>query len=127
MREAAGRLPGPSGGRHPFGGHADSVTPTLKWKEFPWKDNPQISEINYDLKVLLPKGTPIYSREGLATCEHTLESPLEPGTTYLWTVRTRFRWNGERRQTQWSHLWNGLWRGPLTPEPMKVYWPLQVP
>ena len=33
---------------------------------------------------------------------HGLEVPLEPGTTYLWSVRARFLLDGEERVTRWS-------------------------
>ncbi len=33
---------------------------------------------------------------------HVVEVPLSPGTEYLWSVRARFRFDGEVRVTRWS-------------------------
>jgi len=118
-------------GLHPLypsaaNGRVNVRNPTLQWEPLPWSGDAEVSDIRYDLKVLLSDGTPFYSREGLLTSEHTMEAPLEPGVAYVWTVRARFRWNGERRLTQWSRIWNPLGRESLTPEPAQAYLPLRT-
>ena len=45
-----------------------------------------------------------YAREGLTNPFHTVETPLAPSTIYLWTVRARFRLDGQPRVTEWSVL-----------------------
>jgi len=86
----------------------NSLTPTFSWK--PW-DPPQklthgTQEVTYDLLVLIEdKGWPgevIYERKALSSPSHTIEVPLNPATTYYWSVRARFSLHGKTRVTHWS-------------------------
>lgn len=47
-------------------------------------------------------GKLVYSKQGLTTPEHQLETPLEPDSLYFWTVRAHFTLDGKRRATEWS-------------------------
>ena len=111
----------------PHGGWVDSLTPTLKWEAFRAGDEAEITEVVYDLRIMLAGGNEIvYSKDGLSTCEHPLETPLEPGRRYSWTVRARFRSHGERRLTQWTSISNPGIRQPLTPVPEGEPLPLRI-
>lgn len=72
-----------------------SLTPELRWEAAPGK------EAAYDL-VICPAeeatvwagytgkpGQAVYYREGLEKPSHHVETPLEPGRKYLWSVRVR--------------------------------------
>jgi len=82
-------------------GFVDSLQPTLRWQSF------QGSNVNYDLKIWRSQdgNNPtelIYSRERLIEPYHTLETPLQPATCYLWTVRARYKTAGQTRVTEWA-------------------------
>ena len=47
-------------------------------------------------------GELVYTKQGLVTPEHTLETPLQPNSLYFWTVRAHFTLDGKRRATEWS-------------------------
>jgi hypothetical protein len=99
----------------------DSLQPTLKWQSFPGEHqkflgaelvtfvDPSIGEINdikYDLKIWtvreLEPAVIEYEIEGIKSPSHTLERPLKPNTEYYWSVRTRFKVNGQPRLSEWS-------------------------
>lgn len=92
----------------------DSLTPTLSWESFPRavdlraapEELGRITDVRYDLVVAreynLAPGEVVYRREGLPKPAHTLETPLERGTKYFWTVRARFRLDGRERVTSWG-------------------------
>ena len=44
---------------------------------------------------------PIVSKERIV--EHTIETLLEPSTEYFWSVRSRFKLDGQTRITKWSY------------------------
>lgn len=105
----------------------ESVQPTLRWEPLPSKEDPHVSEVVYDLRILRWDGFPVYECEGLAAPEHSLVSPLEPEERYLWTVRARFRWDGERRVTQWSGYSDPTERSELLQRPSLRYLTLRTP
>ena len=111
----------------PEHGGVDSLTPTLQWEPFATQGDARITEVVYDVRVMLPGGGVVYLKEGLPACEHRVESPLRPKTRYEWTVRARFRWEGQRRVTQWSELARDQDRTPSTPLPAHPYLPLATP
>ena len=47
-------------------------------------------------------GELVYSKQGLTSPAHQLETPLEPDSRYFWTVRAHFTLDGKRRATEWS-------------------------
>ena len=47
-------------------------------------------------------GELVYTKQGLLTPEHNLETPLQPNSLYFWTVRAHFTLDGKRRATEWS-------------------------
>lgn len=77
--------------------NVDSLQPTFRWQKSP------SSGATYDFIVyqvitlepapgyvgsgILEPGKVVYSREGLATSEHKIETPLQAGSDYLWTFR----------------------------------------
>jgi hypothetical protein len=109
----------------PYESHPEpvaSLTPLLVWESFPRmrdvEEGPadllaQVSDVRYDLRVWNDErggpGDVAYERTGLAlapeggTVSHRLEAPLAAASKYLWSVRARFRLDGEERITRWSH------------------------
>lgn len=78
--------------------NVDSLQPTFRWQKSP------SSGATYDFIVYqavkrdpapcwmcfhqsVEPGKVVYSREGLASSEHKIETPLQAGTDYLWTFR----------------------------------------
>jgi len=57
-------------------------------------------------------GKLIYTKRGLVTPEHTLETPLESNSRYFWTVRAHFTLDGKRRATEWSEQLHDLTVSP---------------
>jgi hypothetical protein len=47
-------------------------------------------------------GELVDSQQGLLNPEHTLETPLQPNSSYFWTVRADFTLDGKHRATEWS-------------------------
>ncbi len=108
----------------------DSLQPTLRWEAFPRPEDREadregllsrISDVTYDLKIWkAPAGDPgwralrgvvihlddAYTRQGLPHPWHELEIPLEPCTKYFWTIRAKFRLDGDLRVIQWAGLTN---------------------
>ena len=92
----------------------DSLTPLLAWEPFPRAsdraakpaDMARVANVGYDLVIAreqnLAAARVVYRREGLATPEHRVEAPLEPGRRYLWTVRARFELDGRAYLTDWA-------------------------
>ena len=112
----------PEGVTWRFGGkdfatvEVESLQPTFQWGVFTLLGEEEADErgllgdirhVTYDLKVWrtdtnnLP-GDLIYLREEIPTAIHTIEQPLEPATTYFWTVRARFNLDGHTRVTPWA-------------------------
>ena len=50
-------------------------------------------------------GALVYTKAGLPSPEHPLETPLQPDSHYYWSIRAHFRLDGKRRATAWSELW----------------------
>jgi hypothetical protein len=105
----------------------DTRHPTLKWESFPRDRDREadgmgrlgkIIDITYELKIWKGKdGVPeelIYRRSGLPAPEHTVETRLQQGTEYFWTVRAHFRLDGQERLTKWAHS-RIPWDGPEDP------------
>lgn len=90
----------------------DSLQPALKWEAFPRPQNLSsdtgtrgfISNVTYDLRILRTPSDIVYERKGLSTPYHTVETPLQPSTTYFWTVRARFDLDGKPKVTGWSEM-----------------------
>jgi hypothetical protein len=73
----------------------DSLQPTLAWRASPEPG------ARYDLAICPSEsatllagrtgspGDAVYYREGLEQTSHKVETPLAPGTKYLWSVRVR--------------------------------------
>jgi hypothetical protein len=66
----------------------------------------------------------VYSRDGLITTSHEIDTTLEPCSWYFWTVRASFQLNGNPRVTDWSvNLANWFY----TPTWYKAYYPIRTP
>jgi hypothetical protein len=104
-----------------------SVQPTLKWESLPGADDARITDVVYDLRLLNDKGDVVVDRKNLTGCEYTIEQPLRYNQAYTWTVRARFRWEGRRRQTDWSRLRDGKERPAVLVEPPVLYFPFRTP
>jgi hypothetical protein len=110
---------GPYESGHP---RVDSLTPDLVWESFPSKADVEddtghilarVSDIRYDLRVWKDvhggPGDVVYERTGLqltsrdGQVDHLVDTPLAPGTRYLWSVRARFRLDGAERVTRWAY------------------------
>ncbi len=98
----------------------DSLRPTIRWEPFPGRhempligqrpyvdvDPARIDDITYDLRIWRARNdhpqSLVYERRGLADTVHRLDLDLDPATTYFWSVRARFRLDGQTRLTDWS-------------------------
>lgn len=93
----------------------DSLQPVLKWESFPrgidkeaGKDGllSRITDVSYDLKIMkVEDDFPVelvYARQRLSDPYQMVEIPLEPSTKFFWTVRARFKLDGQERVTRWS-------------------------
>lgn len=81
----------------------DTLRPTLRWEPLPEASDPRITELVYDVQVMDAGGGVLSEQRGLTICEFQLDQPLAYGRQYRWTVRARFRWEGRRRETTWTH------------------------
>ncbi len=123
---AVGLEPQTPEGRHY--NFVDSLQPTLRWEAFPRPQDRKafregllrrISDVTYGVKIWkAPGGDPgwrtlrgvvihlddAYTRQGLPHPWHELEIPLEPCTKYFWTIRAKFRLDGDLRVIQWAGL-----------------------
>jgi hypothetical protein len=90
-------------------------TPTLSWISFPPPEyeplRERITEVSYDLRIWESYGREprewapdrlAYSRSRLPGPMHRVELPLAPETPYVWSVRARFKLDGEWRLSPWS-------------------------
>ena len=99
-----------------------SLTPRISWEAFPPKKDigddavkilRRVSEVRYDLRIWKDEnggpGDVVYERTEMVLpakdgiVAHTVETPLPAGSSCLWTVRARFRLDGEERVTRWSY------------------------
>jgi len=98
-----------------------SVQPTLQWERFP-RDHDRvdadgqyhmITDVHYDLRVFdtaIPSSTNImlvpaqqvYNARDISEPYHKIESGLNDCTDYFWTVRARFKLDGQVRVTEWA-------------------------
>ena len=91
------------------------VKPVLAWEGAPApmtaNDEKRVAtikaaDIRYDLRVWRSvDDSPaeiVYQRDGLDRPERRLETALKPGWTYFWSVRLRYRADGQPRATRWS-------------------------
>jgi hypothetical protein len=79
----------------------------LRWEAFPTEDTDgavarRVTDVTYDLLIYDDEERVDYVRNGLPAAEHAVEKTLEAGKTYAWSVRARFRIDGQERRTQWT-------------------------
>jgi len=92
----------------------DTLSPTLRWQVFPREsdrtiapdDMARVRNVTYDLVIareenMVPADV-VYERRGLPTAEHALETSLQPGSRYFWTIRAHFDLDGRPRVTEWG-------------------------
>lgn len=96
---------------HRYAQNIDSLQPTMRWEPVIednatydlriWSDSE-----NNDLRIWSDSGNKIgavvYQRDGLVDAWHTLTTPLEPATTYFFSMRAHFTENGRGRVSEWS-------------------------
>lgn len=91
----------------------DSLQPSLEWESFPrqryildkgGKMLDRIRNVSYELQIFGPASELVYERKGLSTPHHTVESPLQPLSKYLWSVRARFDLDGHPKVTGWGEM-----------------------
>jgi len=100
----------------------DSRQPRLRWEAFPRPADlkadsngwvARIQHVTYDVRIWRTvegafgrpfPGNLIYSRDSVPEPSHTVETPLAPDTSYVWTVRARFELDRQERITEWSML-----------------------
>lgn len=89
----------------------DSRTPRLAWSAGPPADKGNAvpegaTDFRYDLRIWQVAdgrtGELVIERFGLAAPTYDVESPLAANTTYGWSVRARYRVDGQPRATRWS-------------------------
>ncbi len=90
----------------------DAQGPILKWEAFPSSrdrdadDQGLLNEakkISYDLRIFRVKtGELVVDQRGLQKPSYRPGSALRDGRRYCWTVRARFRLNGQLRLGPWS-------------------------
>ncbi len=106
----------------------DSLQPWFSWSAFPGVrsapysqapfvevDPARVGDVGYDLRIWRLKESAkelVYERYDIHENLHRVESPLQPGARYLWTVRARFEVDGEQRVSEWSMT---LWPPVLPP------------
>jgi hypothetical protein len=114
-----------------------SLNPTLEWQPASFTvGKADVSKVRYDLIIWKGVGVrhadsssfgedrfsksnawisvdslaTVYEREGLVGSSHAVETQLEPGMEYAWSVRARFELDGKTRVSEWSLV--------RTPEPL---------
>jgi hypothetical protein len=93
----------------------ESVLPMLVWKARPAADedsavalrsNAKVENAVYDLRIWKAMdeapGTLVYERKDLPQPQHQVDAALDPGSTYFWSVRMRYRVDGRPRATLWG-------------------------
>lgn len=93
----------------------DSLQPTFQWQPFTLSEEAaadktigveEVEDITYEIRIWNTAagadGKLIYVRRDLVETYHRIETPLEPGTRYFWSVRPHFRLNGQPRTIEWS-------------------------
>lgn len=88
--------------------------PTFRWQEFPRdvdikaapEDMERIRNVRYDLVIAqeqnMTPGKIVYRRDGLTGTEHKIQKTLKANTSYFWTVRANFEFDGRQRVTEWG-------------------------
>ncbi|MBX3591773.1 MAG: hypothetical protein KF755_12805 [Burkholderiaceae bacterium] len=101
----------------------DSLAPVFRWESFPRALDVaaaggaagRFTDVSYEfalfeaqrIGVIYETGKPLYRFVGLGDPSLRLES-LEPCSRYLWTVRARFRLDGQPRVTEWTGAYNAF-------------------
>jgi len=113
----------------------DSITPSFEWSEYEKQENVSydfaIWEIGYDTNEVpngFTYGEPVYYEEKINNLSHTLNSPLEYNTLYMWSVRPRLEeevgiWASYSENTIsiWGSSGRSNWRFPFrTPNKEKT-------
>jgi hypothetical protein len=118
-----------------------SLQPTLRWEAFLRAEDLKadkagrlatVRDPTYEVRIWRADGDfpaeQVYERSGLGEPVHAIETPLAPGTLYLWTIRARFALDGAPRVTEW-----GVLLGPRRPDrrttelPRRGYYRFETP
>lgn len=98
-----------------------TLTPTFSWQPFPAAAVLEAdfqgrlgsaSNLRYDLRVYRvqqsrPGARLVLESQDLKEPSYTPTQPLAPDSLYIWSVRARFRLDGQERTTRWAGDWLG--------------------
>lgn len=110
-------------GPYESGSHrTESLSPRLVWESFPRQVDVEqdtrnvlarVTDVRYDLRVWQDEhggpGDLVYERVGLnlpaqsGAVSHTMETALAARSSYLWSVRARFKLDGVEHVSRWSY------------------------
>jgi hypothetical protein len=115
---------------HDFG-HAESCSPSVAWNVVHLPNQPVVT---YDIAIYkatkgdggeYDRGDGVFYREGYPETSVTVDSPLDAGKPYLWSIRVRLP---DGKVSQWSTdsktvkspmvpaVYNTHWHGFVTPD-----------
>lgn len=130
----------------------DSTQPTLRWETFPRSHDQfdtngverRITEVRYDLRVfetaspatesvpygglakhMLVPAQQVYEARDIPETSHKIKTALDSCTKYFWTVRARFKLDGQMRTTEWAGVYGLSLGGPAGPEWLETPWSLR--
>lgn len=113
------------------------LQPTFRWEAFPRPvdlpgsggDGRHFTDVSYEMSVFRAvvkrtdsvrtyvAGPLVYARKGLTEPSHRIEEPLQPCARYAWTVRARFKLDGQPRVTEWTVSTGAPWKGRRSVDP----------
>ncbi len=105
----------------------NTLQPTFRWETFPTAEDirvdrkrvvSRISNVTYDLRLWRVNEKSgrelIYEKKGLMDNKHKIECSLKPGSSYVWTVRARFRLDDQHKVTRWATFPRVYGKDPAT-------------
>ena len=83
-------------------GETRSLSPTLVWEAALDDEDGEVegSQLLWDLEIY-DRRRPVYQAKRLTGQQFTLDVPLEPCTTYRWTVRPTYHKDGRQKNGKW--------------------------
>lgn len=115
----------------------NGLQPTFRWEALPRPidlpgsegDPRHFSDVTYEMSVFRAvvkrtdsvrtyvAGPLVYARNGLTEPWHRIEAPLQACVRYAWTVRARFKLDGQPRVTEWTVSTGAPWKQRRSVEP----------
>jgi len=109
-----------SGGNYYDWPRLDADKIVLQWAAYPGQRAEGVPDTNsffakhqpvtYDLRIWRGMSADqfsddlVYARDDLVNPSHEVEVPLSRGCWYFWSVRARFKLDGQTRVTEWSRI-----------------------